>query len=118
MPRRLVKYDGFPDLKTTLFGEPLAAPIALAPVGVLKIFNPDGQIAATRAAAQQALPYILGTASSSSIEDVADVNRAAENAQQTWYQLYWPSRAHDEITISLLTSAKKKEPDTVCYSSH
>ncbi|USP79798.1 uncharacterized protein yc1106_07072 [Curvularia clavata] len=106
-PRRLVKYDGFPDLRTTLFGEPLAAPIALAPVGVLKIFNPDGEIAATRAAARQALPYILSTASSSSIEEVADANREAENAQQTWYQLYWPSRAHDDITISLLTRAQK-----------
>ncbi|KNG49000.1 FMN-dependent alpha-hydroxy acid dehydrogenase [Stemphylium lycopersici] len=106
-PRRLVKNDtntGFPDLTTSLFGEKLSAPIALAPVGVLKIFNASGEEAAARAAAAQAVPYILSTASSTSIEDVA---RANGSGRQRWYQLYWPSRAHDAITISLLQRAQK-----------
>jgi lactate 2-monooxygenase len=104
VPRRLVKYEGFPNLKTELFGETLQFPIAMAPVGVLKIFNPDGEIAATKAAAKEAVPYILSTASSTSIEDVAKAN--GEDGQR-WYQLYWPSREHDDITISLLQRAKK-----------
>jgi lactate 2-monooxygenase len=104
VPRRLVKYDGFPNLKTELFGETLQFPIAMAPVGVLKIFNPDGEIAATKAAAKETVPYILSTASSTSIEDVAKAN--GEDGQR-WYQLYWPSRDHDDITISLLQRAKK-----------
>lgn len=103
VPKRLVKYDGFPDLKTVVFGEQLQAPIAMAPVGVLKIFNPQGEIAAARAAAKEAVPYILSTASSASIEDVAEAN--GEDGQR-WYQLYWPSREHDDITISLLKRAK------------
>jgi lactate 2-monooxygenase len=104
VPRRLVKYDGFPSLKTELFGETLQFPIAMAPVGVLKIFNPEGEVAATKAAAKEVVPYILSTASSTSIEDVAKANG---KDGQRWYQLYWPSREHDDITISLLRRAKK-----------
>lgn len=104
VPRRLVKYEGFPKLKKELLGETLQFPIAMAPVGVLKIFNPDGEIAATKAASKEAVPYILSTASSTSIEDVAKAN--GEDGQR-WYQLYWPSREHDDITISLLQRAKK-----------
>jgi lactate 2-monooxygenase len=104
IPKRLIKYDGFPDLKTLVQGERLQCPIAMAPVGVLKIFNPDGELAASRAAAKEAVPYILSTASSTSIEDVANANGPGG---QRWYQLYWPSREHDDITISLLQRAKK-----------
>ncbi|KAH7356150.1 FMN-dependent dehydrogenase [Pyrenochaeta sp. MPI-SDFR-AT-0127] len=104
LPKRLVKTDGFPDLKTEFLGEQLQVPIAMAPVGVLKIFNPDGEIAATKAAAKAAVPYILSTASATSIEDVAKAN--GEGGQR-WYQIYWPSRKHDDITISLLQRAKK-----------
>ncbi|EOA80947.1 hypothetical protein ACJQWK_09940 [Exserohilum turcicum] len=104
VPRRLVKYNGLPDLRTTIFGEELSAPFAMAPVGVLKIFNADGETAAARAAAKQGVPYILSTASSTSIEDVAAANG---DGGQRWYQLYWPSRSHDDITISLLDRAQK-----------
>jgi len=65
--------------------------------------DPDGEIAATKAAAQEGIPYILSTASSTSIENVAKAN--GEGGQR-WYQLYWPSREHDDITISLLRRAK------------
>jgi lactate 2-monooxygenase len=104
VPRRLVKYDGVPDLNNTTLNETLQFPIAMAPVGVLKIFNPDGEIAAAKAAAKEAVPYILSTASSTSIEDVATANGIGG---QRWYQLYWPSREHDDITISLLQRAQK-----------
>ncbi|CAO2650234.1 Nn.00g015260.m01.CDS01 [Neocucurbitaria sp. VM-36] len=104
VPRRLVKYDGFPDLKTQILGQQLQVPIAMAPVGVLKIFNPAGEVAASRAAAKEAVPYILSTASSTSIEDTAKANGPDG---QRWYQLYWPSREHDDITVSLLHRANK-----------
>ena len=104
VPNRLVKYTGFPDLTTEIFGEKMVAPIAMAPVGVLKIFNPQGEVAAAKAAAKEAIPYILSTASSTSIEDTAAANGSDG---QRWYQHYWPSREHDDITISLLQRAKK-----------
>jgi isopentenyl diphosphate isomerase/L-lactate dehydrogenase-like FMN-dependent dehydrogenase len=103
VPRRLVKTTSFPDLSTEIFGEKMPYPIALAPVGVLRIFNPDGEIAVAKAAAKEGVPYILSTASSTSTEDVA----AASGDGQRWYQLYWPGRDNDDITISLLQRAKK-----------
>lgn len=104
IPRRLVKTESFPDLTTEVFGEKLQYPVAMAPVGVLRIFNPDGEIAAAKAAAEECIPYILSTASSSSTEDVAGANGPDG---QRWYQLYWPGRDKDDITISLLNRAKK-----------
>ena len=85
--------------------------MAIAPIGVQKIFHPEGETAASRAAASVGIPYILSTASSTSIEDVAsahDSGATKESPEPTrWYQLYWPSREHDDITISLLQRAKK-----------
>lgn len=104
VPRRLVKTESFPDLSTEILGEKLQFPIAMAPVGVLKIFNPSGEIAATKAAASEAVPYIFSSAAATTIEDVAEANG---KDGQRWYQLYWPSREHDDITISLLNRAKK-----------
>jgi lactate 2-monooxygenase len=104
VPRRLIKTTDFPDMSTTIFGEKLAFPIAIAPVGVQRIFNPDGEEAVARAAAKEAVPYILSTASSTSTEDVAKAN--GEGGQR-WYQLYWPSREYDDVTISLLKRAKQ-----------
>lgn len=96
-------HDAFPDTSTSLLGQTLPFPVAIAPIGVQKIFNEGGECATARAAASLAIPYTLSTASSTSIEDVAYANgpRAPR-----WFQLYWPSRQHDDITVSLLSRAK------------
>lgn len=47
------------------------------------------------------MPYILSTASSHTIEEVAKANGNGPR----WFQLYWPQ--DDDITISLLDRAKK-----------
>ncbi|TVY88516.1 putative lactate 2-monooxygenase [Lachnellula willkommii] len=111
VPRRLLPSlkdaqgnELFSTASTTVLGEKLNFPIACAPVGVQKIFNSAGETAASRAAASIGVPYILSTASSTSIEDVAKAN--GEGGQR-WYQLYWPAREHDDITISMLNRAKK-----------
>lgn len=75
----------------------------MAPVGVLKIFHPEGETGATTAAAKEHVPYILSTASSTSIEDVAKANGNGTR----WYQLYWPLNEHNDVTVSLLLRAKK-----------
>ncbi|KAI0136772.1 L-lactate dehydrogenase [Xylariales sp. AK1849] len=103
VPRRLVKTDGFPDLSVNVFDRKLPFPIAAAPVGVQRIFNPDGEMAAAAAAAQESVPYIMSTASSTSIEDVAKANGDGVR----WFQLYWPPNDHSDITISLLNRAEK-----------
>ncbi|PON21737.1 L-lactate dehydrogenase (cytochrome) [Trichoderma gamsii] len=102
IPNRLVDAN-YPDLSTTLFGEKFQSPIAIAPVGVQKIFNPEGEIATATAASKEGVLYIMSSASSTSIEDVAKANGEGPR----WYQLYWPSNEDNDITISILERAKK-----------
>lgn len=68
---------------TEMAGEPAALPVALAPVGMLGMQHPDGEIAAARAAAAFGVPFTLSTMSIGSIEDVA-----AATARPFWFQLY------------------------------
>ncbi|KAI1414605.1 putative FMN dependent dehydrogenase [Hypoxylon sp. FL1857] len=102
----------FPDISVEVLGRKLPCPIACAPVGVQKIMNPEGELAAAAAAAREKVPFIMSTASSTSIEDVARANDAGADKEGTgraerWFQLYWPAREHDDITISMLNRAKK-----------
>jgi lactate 2-monooxygenase len=79
----------------------LDSPVLMAPVGVQQIFHEEKETGLASACAEIGVPYILSTASSSSIEEVAE----ASGDGKRWYQLYWPQ--DDEITISLLSRAKK-----------
>lgn len=105
-------HEAFSNTRTAvLCGQALPFPVAIAPIGVQKIFNPLGEVAAARAAAQLGIPYTLSTASSTSIEDVAQaMDEAAATGEYRkptrWFQLYWPERKNDDITASLLSRAK------------
>ncbi|KAJ5159784.1 FMN dependent dehydrogenase [Penicillium canariense] len=101
VPSRLVK-AGFPNVKTTLFGQEYDYPIAIAPVGVQRIFHREGEVATATAAHKENVTYILSTASSTSIEDVAIANGNGSR----WFQLYWPLNEKNDITVSLLERAK------------
>ncbi|MBS2962911.1 lactate 2-monooxygenase [Actinocrinis puniceicyclus] len=93
------------DLSVELLGTRLPAPVALAPVGVLSIMHPDAEPAAARAAAAQDLPFTLSTASSTTLEQVAEAMDAVRPGSERWFQLYWPRDR--EVTISLLTRAAR-----------
>lgn len=102
----------FADTTIETLGQQLPFPVAIAPIGVQKIFNPEGEVATARAAASLGIPYTLSTASSTSIEDVAEAMDSVEmganqNKAPRWYQLYWPTNEHNDITASLLSRAKK-----------
>ncbi|WP_327223442.1 lactate 2-monooxygenase [Streptomyces platensis] len=88
------------DLSVEVCGRALPAPLALAPVGVLSIMHPDAESAAARAAAAQGVPYILSSASSTSMEEVAEAMGDGER----WFQLYWAKDR--EVTRSFLHRAK------------
>ena len=68
---------------TTMIGQNVSMPVALAPVGLTGMQCADGEIKAARAAATFGVPYTLSTMSICSIEDVA----AASDAP-FWFQLY------------------------------
>ncbi|WP_240468013.1 lactate 2-monooxygenase [Streptomyces dangxiongensis] len=88
------------DLTTEVLGRTLPAPLALAPVGVLSIMHPDAETAAARAAAAQGVPYVLSSASSTPLEQVAEAMGDAER----WFQLYWGRDR--EVTRSFLDRAR------------
>lgn len=83
---RMLRDVSVRELGTSLLGTALPAPLMLAPVGVQSIVHPEGELASGRAAAACGVPLIMSTASSHSIEDVAQAMGRASR----WYQLYWP----------------------------
>jgi L-lactate dehydrogenase (cytochrome) len=88
------------DLSVDVLGTHSPTPIFLAPVGVLTIAHPEGEIAVARAAAATGTPYILSSASSSTIEQIA----ATMGDARRWFQLYW---ANDrEIAASFVARAQ------------
>ncbi len=69
--------------RTTMIGEDVAMPVALAPVGLTGMQHADGEILAARAAEAFGVPFTLSTMSICSIEDVA-----AHTTKPFWFQLY------------------------------
>jgi lactate 2-monooxygenase len=76
------------DLSTTILGTPLPAPLMLAPIGVQKLADEQGELATARAAAAVGVPMIASSASHFTIEEIAE---AGGPDAPRWYQLYWPS---------------------------
>jgi lactate 2-monooxygenase len=99
VPRMLTDVST-PGYAARLLGTDLPVPFLLAPVGVLGIAHPDGELAVARAAASVGVPMVLSTASSVPLEAVATAN----DGGQRWFQLYWPKdRA---VAASLLGRAQ------------
>lgn len=85
-----------------LFGQKLESPLLVAPVGVQTIFHLDKETGVAEIANEIGVPYVLSTASSSSIEDVAKANGDGTR----WYQLYWPQDNNITISVPLPSSTE------------
>ncbi|MBB5703200.1 L-lactate dehydrogenase (cytochrome) [Ochrobactrum daejeonense] len=70
-------------LETTMIGEKVAMPVALAPTGLTGMQHADGEMLAAQAAEAFGVPFTLSTMSICSIEDVASVTK-----KPFWFQLY------------------------------
>ena len=70
------------------------------PVGVQSIVHAEAELRLARAAAAVGLPFILSTAASHSIEQVAEAMGDAKR----WYQLYWPRER--ELAASFVARAE------------
>ncbi|KAL3424733.1 lactate 2-monooxygenase PB1A11.03-like protein 1 [Phlyctema vagabunda] len=90
------------DLSVQLFGERYDCPVLMAPVGVQSIFHEDKEPGLAEVCSEIGVPYILSTAASATIEEVAIANGPDGSR---WFQLYWPK--DHSITKSLLDRAKK-----------
>lgn len=97
--RRLVDVSRV-DTRIELFGETLASPIMLAPVGDQQYIHADGELGSARAAGKRGHVMICSTVSSFSISEIADAARGP-----LWFQLY-PSR-HRPFMKHLIDSAER-----------
>ncbi len=70
-------------LETTMIGEKVSMPVALAPTGSTGMQHADGEMLAAQAAEEFGVPFALSTMSICSIEDVAAVTK-----KPFWFQLY------------------------------
>ena len=70
-------------LRSTMLGEEVAMPVALAPTGLTGMQHADGEMLAAVAAEEFGVPFTLSTMSICSIEDVASVTK-----KPFWFQLY------------------------------
>ncbi len=90
------------NLSSTLMGQPVSMPIAIAPVGSTGMTDADGEIKAARAAEKFGIPFTLSTMAICSIEDVAE-----NTTKPFWFQLYvMRDRAYIERLIDRAKAAK------------
>jgi isopentenyl diphosphate isomerase/L-lactate dehydrogenase-like FMN-dependent dehydrogenase len=85
----------------TLLGQQYAAPIFLAPIGMQRIIHPEGELASSRAAAKQHIPFVTSTVSSYSLEEIAE----QMGDSPRWFQLYWSNDR--EISASMVRRAEQ-----------
>src|SRR5690348_4041906 len=70
-------------LASTIIGQKVSAPFALAPIGLCGMQYGDGEILSAQAAEEAGVPFILSTMSINSIEQVAEAT-----TKPFWFQLY------------------------------
>lgn len=70
--------------RSTMIGQDVAMPVALAPVGLTGMQHADGEILAARACKKFGVPFTLSTMSICSLEDVAH----GTDGHPFWFQLY------------------------------
>jgi len=88
------------ELRLNLLGTAMPAPVLLAPIGVLSIVHPQAELAVAQAAAELGFTFVVSTAASHSLEEIA---RAMGNSPR-WFQLYWPKDR--DLAASLLQRAE------------
>jgi L-lactate dehydrogenase (cytochrome)/(S)-mandelate dehydrogenase len=89
-----------PDMCTVMTGETVAMPVCLAPTGAAGLSHWTGDVAAMRAAEGAGVRGVLSTASSYSLEEVAEATQ-----QNHWFQLY--PFAHRDRVGALMRRARE-----------
>jgi 4-hydroxymandelate oxidase len=96
---RVLACVGERDLTTTVLGQPISMPIAVAPTAFHRLACKDGEIATARAARGAGTLFILSSLSNTAMEAVF-----AQAASPRWFQLYlYKDR---EITSALVRRAE------------
>lgn len=88
------------DLSVTLFGRRHNVPLLLAPIGVLELAHPEGDLPVARAAGNEGVGFVFSNQASVPMEKCA----AAMGDAPRWFQLYWSS--DDDYVRSVLKRAE------------
>lgn len=98
---RMLRNVGDRDTCIKLYGQQLATPFLLSPIGVLELVHAEGDLAIAKAAAELDVPLIFSNQASYSMEECAALMRDSPH----WFQLYW-SKSKDLI-VSFIQRAEK-----------
>lgn len=99
VPRRLVDVSKV-DTSIDLFGQSYSSPIMVAPVGMQKLFHPDGELATARACRNANQLMIASTVANYSYAEIA-----RETDSKAWFQLYCTTRR--SVTEELILKAEE-----------
>lgn len=97
------------DLSTTILGQKVSSPLFLAPTGMSRLFNHDGERAAALAAENYNQYYSLSTLSSVSIEEIG-----ALTSSPKMFQIY--IHKDRELTYELIERCKKANFNSLCLT--
>lgn len=108
-PRMLVDVSRR-DLRTTILGQTVEMPIAIAPMAFQCLAHPEGEIATAKAAAKLGSPMVLSTLSTKSLEAVA----SEKSLTPQWFQLY----VHRDraLTVALVERACAAGFQAICLT--
>jgi L-lactate dehydrogenase (cytochrome) len=81
--QRILKNVADLSLETELFGEKLAMPVALAPVGLGGMYARRGEVQVAKAAKKANIPYIISTVSLCPLKEIVE-----KSGHNVWFQLY------------------------------
>lgn len=108
IPNGLADVDNI-DLSTTILGQKVSSPLFLAPTGMSRLFNHDGERAAALAAENYNQYYSLSTLSSVSIEEIG-----ALTSSPKMFQIY--IHKDRELTYELIERCKKANFNSLCLT--
>jgi 4-hydroxymandelate oxidase len=97
-PRVLVDVSE-PDIRATLLGQTVTAPIGIAPMAYHRLVDGEGEIATARAAAEVGVPMVVSMFASCALEEIAAVT-----GSRLWLQLYWLRRR--DLVVDLVRRAE------------
>lgn len=109
LPQRVMVDVSGVAVATQMMNEPMAMPLALAPVGFAGLLCRRGEVQALRAAETAQVPFCLSTNSIASVEEVARVAR-----RPFWFQLYM--MRDREVVVDLVRRAWENGCRTLVFT--
>jgi lactate 2-monooxygenase len=88
------------DKSIHLLGKTYPTPLLFSPIGVQKIVHPNGELESSKVAAEFGIPFILSTAASCSMDEVA----ANIGDSPKWFQVYYSK--NKEVSKSQIQRAE------------